>query len=109
MNQGSGYTTVSRKFLQGYLKLGLTMEEAMLIIHLMDYTFSNSTAFPKIATIAHHTGKSTKTIRRKIRSLREKGYLKTRVRYGRSNAYDFSALLEALEDPMTNCHTHMTK
>lgn len=113
MKAPKGYTIVSRKFLQGYRQLGITFEEAMLIIHLMDYTFSNSTPFPKIATIANHTGKSDKTIRRQIRSLRAKGYLRTRVRYGRSNAYDFSALLEILEDPMTNwdtqtppnCHT----
>ena len=77
----------------------------MLIIHLMDYTFSNSTPFPKIATICNHTGKSDKTIRRQIRSLRAKGYLKTRARYGRSNAYDFSALIAALDDPMTNWGT----
>ena len=102
MNKCNGYTTISRAFMKGYRKLGITMEEAMIILHLMEYAFNGSKPFPKVSTLANITGKHPNTVRSYIRSLRRKGYLKTRVRLGRSNAYDFSALMTALEDPIQN-------
>jgi len=88
--------------MRGYRELGITLEEAMIILHLMDYAFNGSTPFPKVSTLATITGKHSNTVRSYIRSLRAKGYLETRARYGRSNAYDFSGLMQALEDPIQN-------
>lgn len=96
-----GFTAVSRAFLQHYVRLGISMEEAMLILHVLDYAWNGSVPFPKVATLCRYSGKSEKTIRTYIRSLRNKGLLKTRSRQGRSNEYDFSPLFSRLKEVAT--------
>lgn len=91
-----GFTPVARAFLRHYIQLGISMEEAMLILHVLDYAWCSTLPFPKVRTLCQYTGKTDKTIRNYLRSLRIKGFLKTRNRGGRSNEYDFSPLFERL-------------
>ncbi len=93
-----GFTPVARAFLRHYVRLGISMEEAMLILHVLDYAWGSTLPFPKIATLCQYTGKTDKTIRNYLRSLRSKGLLKTRNKGGRSNEYDFSPLFDALRE-----------
>ena len=91
-----GFTPVARSFLRHYTELGISMEEAMLILHVLDYAWNTTLPFPKVSTLCQYTGKTDKTIRTYLRDLRAKGLLKTVNRGGRSNEYDFSPLFEKL-------------
>lgn len=93
-----GFVPVSRVFLQNYHRLSLSPEEAMLTIHILDYSWGGKVPFPKVATICKYMGRSDKTVRKYIGNLRDLGLLETTNRKGRSNAYDFSPLFEKLKE-----------
>jgi hypothetical protein len=94
----AGFTVVPRVFLRGgYIDLGLSMEEAMVVITILDYCWDDGMPpYPKVATLCANTGVSEYVMRGLIRSLRDKGVLLTVNRAGRSNAYDFTPLFTAL-------------
>lgn len=91
-----GFLPVANIFLLNYLKLGLTMEEAMLTIQILQYGRSKRLPYPKVSLLASLTGKTQNTLRKYIASLREKGMLITKSRVGRSNYYDFTPLFDKL-------------
>lgn len=92
-----GFAPFSRAFMQNYRQLNVTMEEAMLVMHLMDHSWLGKKAFPSAKYFADVTGKSDQTIRMYLRSLSYKGYL-TQVRDDSGKkTYDWSPLLEAVK------------
>lgn len=93
-----GFTAVSRAFLQNYRALGLSMEEAMLVLHILDFQWGARLPFPKVETLVDMTGRSDQTIRKYLRKLRTLGLLRTVNRKGRSNQYDFSPLFVKLRE-----------
>lgn len=91
-----GFAPFSRAFMQNYRQLNITMEEAMLVMHLMDHSWLGKRDFPSAKYFADMTGKSDQTIRMYLRSLSYKGYL-TPIKDSRGRkVYDWSPLLEAL-------------
>lgn len=92
-----GFTAVSRTFLRNYVSMGITMGEAMLIIQILDFKWRDAHPFPKVETLAQLTGMNIKTIRLYISSLRAKRMVRTRLRNGRSNEYDFTPLFDKLK------------
>ena len=91
-----GFAPFSRAFMQNYRHLNITMEEAMLIMHLLDHSWLGKKEFPSAKFFADVTGKSDQTIRMYLRSLSFKGYL-TAVKNDKGRkTYDWSPLLEAL-------------
>ena len=93
-----GFVAVSRTFLRSYRELGLTLEEAMLVIMILEFSWGSSLPYPSVSTLANRTGKTPKTVRRYLRALRSKGFLRTKPRKGRSNAYDFGPLFSRLAE-----------
>lgn len=91
-----GFVPVTRMFLQKYRVLNVSMEEAMLIIHLLDTAWGGKVAFPGASYFSEITGKAENTIRVYFRSLCQKGYLIEVVLDGQ-RTYDWSPLLKALK------------
>ena len=95
-----GFAPLSRAFLQNYRLLNITMEEAMLIMHLLDHLWLGKNDFPSAKLFAQKTGKSQQAIRAYFKSLRFKGYLLADPESSdaRHMSYDYQPLLEALKN-----------
>lgn len=93
-----GFVPVSRLFLLNYRSLNITMEEAMLVLHLLDHAWYGNKDFPSAEYFGKLTGKSGQTVRAYLRSLSLKGYLKPIRTETGEKTYDYSPLLGALRD-----------
>lgn len=93
-----GFMPISRVFLTNYRKLNISMEEAMLVLHLLDHSWFGNRDFPSAEYFAKMSGKSGQTVRAYLRSLSHKGYLTpVRTETG-EKTYDYTPLLGALKD-----------
>lgn len=93
-----GFMPISRVFLTNYRKLNITMEEAMLVLHLLDHSWFGNREFPSAEYFAKKSGKSGQTVRAYLRSLSHKGYLvPIRTETG-DKTYDYTPLLGSLKD-----------
>jgi hypothetical protein len=94
-----GWVGVPVTFLRLYGSLTpypLTVAEAMFVIELMGYKWSDKAPFPSYGTIGKRMGVSSKMVQRYARQLEDKGYLKREARIGTSNAFDLQQLFDAL-------------
>lgn len=92
----NGFAPFSRAFMQNYRHLNVTMEEAMLIMHLLDHSWLGKREFPSAKYFADVTGKSDQTIRMYLRSLSFKGYLIAIIDSSGRKTYDWTPLLQAI-------------
>lgn len=93
-----GFMPISRVFLTNYRKLNISMEEAMLVLHLLDHSWFGNRDFPSAEYFAKMSGKSGQTVRAYLRSLSHKGYLTpVRTETG-EKTYNYAPLLGALKD-----------
>jgi hypothetical protein len=103
-----GFIPVSRVFLLNYRKMNISMEEAMLILHLIDHSWAADKPFPSAEHFAKVTGKSGQTIRAYLRSLSYKGYLSAVLTEAGAKSYSWEPLLGSLKDligtPKVNTH-----
>ena len=93
-----GFVPVSRLFLLNYKSLNISMEEAMLVLHLLDHAWYGNKDFPSAEYFGKLTGKSGQTVRAYLRSLSHKGYLKPIRTETGEKTYDYSPLLSTLRD-----------
>ena len=93
-----GFLPISRLFLTNYRKMNISMEEAMLILHLIDHSWAADQPFPSAEHFAKVTGKSGQTIRAYLRSLSFKGYLLAVRNEAGAKSYSWEPLLGALKD-----------
>ncbi len=93
-----GYVGVPTSFLQLYSKLAppLTTGEALFIVHLMSYKWTEKDPFPSYQSIARRMDVTTKAVQRYAASLESKRYLTRIPRVGTSNEFDLSQLFDAL-------------
>ncbi len=94
----AGFLPVSRLFLTNYKKMNISMEEAMLILHLIDHSWAAERPFPSAEYFGKVTGKSGQTIRAYLRSLSFKGYLTPVKNEINEKTYSWTPLLGALQD-----------
>lgn len=94
-----GHTPVVNDFLDHYHALNppITSGEAMFVIHLMYFKWSDEPPFPGYKTIAKKMGVSDKTARRHAQELEGKKYLHREVRENQPNRFHLNKLIEALE------------
>lgn len=99
LTQG-GFTPVSIFFLDNYHRLTpkLAYAEAMFLIHLLRFKWSDEAPFPSLTTIARQMGISAQMARHHARHLEKNSYLKRELRYGETSRYDLQPLLSALEE-----------
>jgi hypothetical protein len=94
-----GWLGVPNAFLRFYDKLqpyALTPAEAIFVLQLMTYKWTEEAPFPSYGTLAKNMGVTTKTVRRYAKALEEKGYLKRTARIGSSNKFELQPLFDAL-------------
>lgn len=73
------------------------MEEAMLVLQIMDMAWMEDADFPTTRLLSKRLGKSEPTVRLYLRSLEMKGMLKPK-RSGRHYDYDWTPLVEAIRE-----------
>ena len=94
----AGFTAVSSAFLKNYRKLGVSFQEAMFVIHVLDYQWTaDGNPHPKLEVLAEQTGLGARTLSGYVRNLRRKGLLVTKKRV-RCQEYDFSPLMQKLNE-----------
>ncbi len=92
----AGFAPISRKFLHGFRMLNISMEEAMLIILLLDYVWLGDKPVPPASYFAKLSGKSDQTIRMYFKSLRYKGFLQVKEVDG-VKSWDYAPLLKSIK------------
>lgn len=99
-----GWVGVPDAFLRHYANLqpygGLTVGEAMFVIQLMSFKWSDNSPFPSYKTLARRMGVSDKMVRRYAANLEAKGCLKREGRIGSTNRFDLTPLFEALRSAL---------
>lgn len=96
-----GFTQISNAFLSNYASLkpeAITHGEAMFLVHLFQHKWDAKAPFPGYRTLSKMMGISEKSVKRYARTLEQKGFLKRMGRAGRSNRFDLSPLISALEE-----------
>jgi DNA-binding MarR family transcriptional regulator len=102
-----GFTVVPNVVLDNYARLGLTPQEAMLIIHIARYKFERpySEAYPSTALLAAQMGKSKRWVIELLHRLEAKGLIRIIRRDGLPSVYDLSPLaqrcLELSQSPLS--------
>jgi DNA-binding MarR family transcriptional regulator len=91
------YTPVSRAFLEYYSTLGLTVEQALFVIHLIQHKWKETDARPGYRRLARLMGVSDKTARRYARQLEKKKFLIRIERKQDTNFFSLAPLFQALE------------
>jgi hypothetical protein len=95
-----GYTPVPNYFLDHYHELKpfcLTHGEAMFVIHLVSFKWTEKSPYPAYKTIARKMGISDKQTRRFAKSLEQKKLLQREVKQNTTNKFHLEKLITALE------------
>jgi Helix-turn-helix domain len=103
--RSEGWVGVPDSFLRLYAKLkpyALTVGEAMFVLELMAYKWSERAPFPSYKSLAGRMGVTDKMVRRYAANLEGKKYLQREARIGSTNTFNlnplFAALAGALEE-----------
>ena len=94
-----GWVGVPDFFLRGHANLkpyALTATEAMFVLQLMAFKWTEDDPFPSYKRLATRMGVSVKQVRRVARSIEEKGYMRRVGRIGNSNKFNLQPLFDAL-------------
>ena len=97
---GRPYVPVPRFVLDNIGRLGLTPQQALLLILLMDYKYSpEREVFPLQKTLANKLGLSTRQVRTHLKKLEQNGFIEivTHTQKSRRNTYKLDGYLEKLE------------
>jgi hypothetical protein len=95
----SGYEAVPVVFLRHASRLGISMEERVLIMVILSYSWDDGdTPYPSKETLAEALGRTPRSIQTYIQALVDKGVVRVVERRGLSNQYDFSPLYQKLRE-----------
>jgi DNA-binding MarR family transcriptional regulator len=95
----NGYVPIPARFLELYAYLKphpLTPSEAMFVLHLMSFKWTDRLPFPSYQRLAERMNVSDKMVRRYAQSLEAKSYLRRKQRKNNTNLFDLSGLFKAL-------------
>lgn len=100
-----GFNAVPSFFLANYAELkpndnarGLNSSEAILLIQLLDFKWTEDAPFPSIETLANRMGQSPRHVRDMLRTLEQLGLIERRKRVGQTNEYHLDGLFERLDE-----------
>jgi DNA-binding MarR family transcriptional regulator len=94
-----GFVAVPVRFLELFARMkphSLTLGEALFVLQLMSFKWSEDAPFPSYKRIAERMDITDKMVRRYAQSLEVKGYLRRQVRKNNTNMFDLSGLFDAL-------------
>ena len=92
-----GWTPVSDFFLRNYHRIGITSNEAMLVVHLMTHKWDAHSPYPGFTSLAKRMGIGATQVRNHARSLEAKGCLHRVIRTGTTNRFVLTPLFMKLE------------
>ena len=99
-----GYTMVPHMFFALQAELGLTCQQAMVLLHLMDHWWhiSSGLPWPSKKTLATRLGRDERTVQRILTELEDEGLIERQARFyesggQKSNAYDLTGLIGRLK------------
>ena len=100
-----GFTMVPHMFFALQAELGLTCQQAMVLLHLMDHWWHTSSGLPwpsKKTLAARLNGMTERNVQRILTELENEGLIKRQARYyegggQKSNAYDLTGLINRLK------------
>lgn len=94
-----GTTFVPNFFFDTYIKIGVTRNEFLVILHLARYQYEmpNSECRPSVGTIATQMDYSCRGLQMILASLEEKGLLIKHFRTGQPTLYDFSGFSKKIQ------------
>ena len=84
-------------FLTRYSELGITTSEAMLIIQLMSFKWTDQNPYPSFTELAKRMGMTPTAVRNHARALQQRGLIRRVPRRGATNEFPPSASLDRLE------------
>ena len=93
-----GYTTVPNVLLERYKDLGITDSELVFILQVFRFKWDVELPFPALIRVAKFMKKNRRTVQRYAQSLEKKKLLKRYFREYNTNKYNFSLLIEKLEE-----------
>jgi DNA-binding MarR family transcriptional regulator len=91
-----GFTMVPNLLIKHQSDLNITDPEIVVLIAILSFKWTDAMPYPSAGKLGEYTGKSTKSVRDKLRSLETKGIIKRVHRAGASNEYDFTPLEKRL-------------
>jgi hypothetical protein len=85
-------------FLRGYASLDppLTAAEALFVLQLMTFKWTEAAPFPSYSTLARAMGVTDKMTQRYAQQLQRKGYLRREFQNQKTNKFDLTGLFQAL-------------
>lgn len=92
-----GYTSIPNLLIINQRKLLITNGEMVVLINILKYMWSDKNPYPAVSSIAGHSGMASKTIRKHIRSLENKGLVRRIFRKSNTNEYSLEPLRRKLE------------
>ena len=102
--EASGFTQVPNILLTCQGQLGLTHAELVTLIQLISFWYEHGNkVYPSIARVAKRSHKGYSTTQRHLKSLEEKGFLKRRHVFGKSNVYDLKPCAVKLHGHQSTC------
>ena len=96
------FTKVDNEFLKKYSSLGITPQEAMLVVHLLMFRWDDRNPYPSIQLLADMMGRSKSYVRKLTSSLEGKGFLDRvnrphPMKGNDSNEYDLTPLIKVID------------
>ena len=94
-----GFVATPVRFLELYAHLKpypLTAGEALFVLELMSFKWTEAAPFPSYKRIAERMNVSDKMVRRYAQNLEAKSYLRRQVRKSQTNMFDLTGLFNAL-------------
>jgi len=96
-NTEQGFMPTPIALLRGYIRLGITGDEVLFVLHAMAYKWNGSMATPSFDTIASEMGKKRSTVQGYAKHLEQLHLLRRVPRLGKSSALDFAGLSQAID------------
>lgn len=99
-----GFLVVPTRFLRGYAlaRSGLTTAEAMLLLVIMTFKWSEDAPYPSYDRLGQIMGVSSRMVGRYAKSIEKKGYMKLTRRRGTSSTFDLEPFFQKIPRmPMT--------
>ena len=92
-----GFTVLPNLILRYYAKLGMSPAEMMLVVHIVQFQWTEQNPYPSLPGVAERMGLSRRQVNNYVSSLKRKGFLRVIQRTtaeGRqdTNEYDFTGL-----------------
>jgi len=94
--EDAGFTMVPNLLIKHQSDLDITDPEIVVLVAILSFKWTDAMPYPSAGKLGEYTGKSTNSVRDKLRSLEAKGLITRVPRAGTSNEYDFTPLEKRL-------------